>query len=339
MRSTTLLEGRMMSRVQSMQDWIDYHLPMQSARRKVAEIISLTLVIEGLFVFFLFSYVGMLVGILSFAVGSFFFALLREESPSTLPELHSPGVKAVDWIYERIGGRYAMISVGILVVASVLTYNAAFSTRPGLGDLDTLSVAFGAALMLYPVVRDRFKIESTFAIIFIGLVMILLVLPQGLTSIMKDGDSSSLGGSFVHYMLAAPFSWILGLIGIPSSASGNLVTVEFQDGSIHVLGISAYCAGLYSFSIFVSAFSAFVLVYERLSNRVMVTVLVAGFTLAYLGNLMRMVVIGVIGYYRGMESLLWAHENIGWIIFLGWSACFWWIILGWISKRTEIESA
>jgi hypothetical protein len=68
-------------------------------------------------------------------------------------------------------------------------------------------------------------------------------------------------------MLAAPFAGILDLIGVPASASGNLVTIVFQDGSSHPLSISAYCAGLYSFSIVLSAFFAFVLVFEKLPKR------------------------------------------------------------------------
>jgi exosortase/archaeosortase family protein len=111
-----------------------------------------------------------------------------------------------------------------------------------------------------------------------------------------------------------------------------MVTLTFHDGTVQHLGISAYCAGLYSFSIFMAAFFSFVLVFERLRTRVLVIVLALGLLVAYLGNLFRMVIIGIVGYYRGIDALLWAHQNVGWIIFLSWSAVFWYLLLRYTSK-------
>ena len=136
-------------------------------------------------------------------------------------------------------------------------------------------------------------------------------------------------------MLVAPFAFILNLFGISANAVGNLVTIMFRDGSVHTLAISAYCAGLYSFSIFLAAFVAFVLVFESLPRRVLGLVLIAGLVVAYLGNLLRMVVIGIVGYFHGIEALHWTHENAGWIIFLAWSSVFWWLLLGYATRLAE----
>jgi len=67
--------------------------------------------------------------------------------------------------------------------------------------------------------------------------------------------------------------------------------------------------------------------------------LAIGLVVAYLGNLFRMVVIGVVGYYRGVQALLWAHENVGWVIFLSWSAIFWYVLLGYVSRRSSGKSS
>ncbi len=72
------------------------------------------------------------------------------------------------------------------------------------------------------------------------------------------------------------------------------VMLQFQDGTRQALGISAYCAGLYSFSIFLAAFFSFVLVFERLRTKILAFVLALGLVVAYLGNLFRMVIIGII---------------------------------------------
>jgi exosortase/archaeosortase family protein len=63
-------------------------------------------------------------------------------------------------------------------------------------------------------------------------------------------------------------------------------------------------------------------------------VLVLGLIAAYLGNLFRMVVIGVVGYFNGIDALLWAHKNVGWIIFLSWSAVFWYLVMRYANRRS-----
>jgi exosortase/archaeosortase family protein len=193
---------------------------------------------------------------------------------------------------------------------------------------------FGGLVLLSPILLRRFRVETAFSLLFIGLVVVLLVVPQAVTSIHED-TGSSVGSWYVHYMLAAPFAGILNLIGIDASSSSNIVSLQFHDGTTQVLSISAYCAGLYSFSIFLAAFASFVLVFERLSTKNLAIVLALGLLIAYLGNLFRMVVIGIVGYYDGLEALLWTHRNVGWMIFLGWSAVFWYFVIGFADRKVR----
>ena len=312
---------------------IDKHIPVGTTGRKVAMILSVILVFEGISVLFLFSYAAALIGLVSLVVGFFMLLVLRAPSSSTVSDTDTPGVRLVEYIFNMIGGEYVMMTLGAALILAVFGYNSLFSSSPGIGDSDSLSIMFGIALMSYPLIYDRYRIEATFALIFIGSVMALLVVPRVWMSTVGGGSASSaVSDSYVHYMLAAPFSWILDIIGIPSSSTGNVVTIQLQDGSVHALAISAYCAGLYSFSIFLSAFFAFVLVFENLRKPTLVMVLALGLIVAYLGNLLRMVVIGIVGYYYGIDALHQAHENAGWIIFLAWSCLFWWLILGFVSK-------
>ena len=312
-------------------EFINRHLPRATSKRKVAEILSIVLVVEGLSVLLLFSYVGVHLGFVSIVAGSILLFLLREEDSAESAEADTPGIRLVDFLLSRIGGEFAMMLVGASIVAAVLVYNSLFSTNPALGDSDSLTILLGLIIILYPIASVRFRVEACFALIFISLIVAMLVVPRVLVS-HSDASGSQVGDWYVHYMLAAPFASILDLIGIPAISFGNLVTLTFRDGSIHTLGISAYCAGLYSFSIFLAAFAAFVLVFESLPRRITALVLIAGLVVAYLGNLLRMIVIGVVGYFYGIEALHWTHENAGWIIFLGWSLAFWWLILGYTSR-------
>lgn len=314
-------------------DWLNRHLPPGTPSRKVAELTSIILVIEGLSVLLLFSYVEPILGLLSLIGGSFLLLILRSDRDSIVSPAITPGVRFAERVLGLVGGEYTMMLLGALIIALDLTYNRFFSQNSEIGDVDALAILFGFTTMLYPVIHDRYRLEASFALIFVGFAVALLVVPQSFMSLSGASPSSGAGNWYVHYMLAAPFSAILDIIGIESSSLGNLVTIQLSDGSVHTLSISAYCAGLYSFSIFLSAFLAFVLVFERLPNRVLAAVLLLGVIVAYTGNLFRMVIIGISGYYWGIDALHWAHENVGWMLFLVWSALYWWLILEYSSRH------
>jgi len=317
--------------------------PEGSPKRKLLLIVAIVLFFEGVSVLIMFSYMGIAVGILSMVVGVFLLMVLfprkiREEGPEGLQaavreKKDPPGLVMIDYISGHLGF-YPMILIGTLIIAADLIFNYAYSPNPDIGDLDTLGMMFGGMMIIFPFVNEKFRIEASFSLLFVGLVVLFLVVPQAINNV-SSSTGDSVGNWYVTYMLAAPFSGILDLIGIPSTYSGNMVTIQFQDGTNEVLGISAYCAGLYSFSIFLAAFFSFVLVFERLRTRLLVFVLALGLAIAFLGNLFRMVVIGIVGYYWGHESLMWAHENVGWVIFLSWSAVFWYVLLGYISRSSS----
>jgi archaeosortase C (PEF-CTERM variant) len=318
---------------------VDDLLPRGTTGRKVLDILSVVLVVEGLFSIILFSYVGFFVGLSSLVLGMLLITVSREGEATKPKEEDPPGLKLVDYLVRLVGGEKVVMALGFVVILAVMVYNLYISARPELGDVDTISLMFGFLLLVYPLLADKYKVEVTFALVFVAFVVVFLVVPQVVMSVTSSGGDSAVGNWYVHYMLAEPFAGILDLIGIPTSSSGNMVTIQFQDGTMHTLAISAYCAGLYSFSIFLAAFMAFVLVFERLPPKVLAVVLALGLLVAYLGNILRMVVIGVVGYFEGIEALHWTHENVGWMIFLAWSAVFWWVILGLASRNRPVRDA
>jgi exosortase/archaeosortase family protein len=315
-------------------------------KRKLLQLVSIILVVEGLSVLILFSYQGAIVGLLSLALGGFLMLLLnpgpyltsarRPEAVGGVgqkPGEASPGIKLIRWIMARLNNDYIVMVAGATVIVLVVVWNLYFSERPSFGDLDTLTMVFGGLLVVFPLIVEKFEAEGSFSLLFLGFVVLFLVVPQAVLALHSD-TGSSIGNSYVEYMLAAPFAGVLNLVGIDADSHGNMVNIQFHDGSTQALAISAYCAGLYSFSIFLAAFFSFVLVFERLPGRVLAFVLALGLMIAYLGNLFRMVIIGIVGYYEGIDALLWTHENVGWIIFLSWSAVFWFFLLGYVSKHS-----
>ncbi len=313
-------------------------IPQGSAKRKIVQIIGIILFFQGVSIAVLSSHFGPAVGVISIALGVLILAIfppevVSKDSCSDIAphvEMDTYGIRLLDYTFSKMGGAASAIVSGAAIVAVILIYNAYFSSRPDLGDLDVLTIILGTLLVAYPFVLKQFKTEATFALLFIGLVVVILVIPQAALSL---GDGPFAGNWYVHYLLAAPFADALNLLGIEATSYASEVAVTFKDGSTHILSISTACAGLYSFSIFVSAFFSFVLVFEKLSRSAMVSVLSLGLLIAYLGNLFRMIVIGVIGYHYGIDALLWAHNNVGWMVFLSWSSVFWYAVMKLVSRK------
>jgi len=319
--------------------------PEGSTRRKMLQLLSIILLFEGISVLILFSYDTAVVGVFSIAVGMLLLILFyptrkpaQEQVEKEASKEPPPGIKLLNWIMDRIGEPLILVPLGAIIIAGVIVYNYSSSSDPKFGDFDTLSFFFGGILMVYPFARKKYNIEASFCLFFLGLVVLLLVVPQTITALSSRAGNSA-GGFYVHYMLAEPFARILNLLGITASSVGSDVTLVFRDGTVTTLSISAYCAGLYSFSIFVSAFISFVLVFERLPPKTTAIVLATGLLAAYAGNVFRMVIIGIVGYYRGLDALLWTHENVGWMIFLGWSSVFWYLVMRFAGRHASRVNA
>lgn len=314
--------------------------PENSTGRKVIQLIAIVLLFQGLSIVILSSHFGPIIGVVSMAVGVLILAIFpprlapARRKREGLLQKDPYGIMLTDAFFRSIGGSYAAIALGIAIIVGTLLYNEVLSSQPEIGDLDLLSIILGGLLVAYPFTSEAFKVETCFALLFVAMVTVILVIPQALLSI---GQNSSSGNWYVYYMLAAPFAGALNLLGIDAGANAEFVSITFNDGTVHVLAISAACAGLYSFSIFVSAFFSFVLVFEKLSLKINLLVLSIGLLIAYLGNLVRMTIIGVVGFYSGMDALLWAHDNIGWMVFLSWSSAFWFIVIRFVDRR-ERES-
>lgn len=318
--------------LQSLRLSIDAILPEGSPRRKVVQVISVVLLFEGLSVVALYSYFGLALGAVSIAVGLLLMLLLHARVSAPADSSEPLGLRLLPRIFSVLGGDYVVMSLGALIIILVVVFNTSVSSRPDYGDVDTITMLLGALIIAYPMLSKLALVESSFALWFVGLVFLFLAAPQAMTAVTGSADSSGVSNWYVEYMLAAPFAGALNLLGIHASSIGNMVTIQFQDGTLHSLTISTYCAGLYSFSIFLSAFISFILVFEKLPTRVLAVAVSLGLLAAYLGNLLRMILIGAIGYYEGMDALLWAHKNIGWMIFLLWSSLFWYLIFKYVVR-------
>ncbi len=228
--------------------------------------------------------------------------------------------------------------LGVAIVIADFGYNLTLSATPAFQTEDTI-VLFGAATLLsYNFVPTRFARERDFVLLFFLWLNAILVVPL-LIARLYYADFEHSVDVYSWVALAPQTSAVLSFLGVANSvhsvagstAPGLTFMPQHIPAQVTVV-ITTACSGIYSFGIFASAFVAFVLTeHERMSSKVWL-LLVLGFLAAYVANVLRMVVIVLIGYFTDtaqtdLQNMLLAHSYAGWIIFLGWIAMFWTFIV------------
>jgi len=224
---------------------------------------------------------------------------------------------------------------GVATVLADLLYNIFLSATPALQTEDAIVLLGGFTLIGYRFAPIRFERERDFVLVFsIALNAILVVPLLGARAYYADFNRSV--DVYSWAALAPQTSAVLSLLGVSNSvhavAGATAPGLSFTPRQIPVqvtVVITTACSGIYSVGIFASAFISFILTeYERPSPRVWL-LLFFGFLAAYVANVLRMVVIVLVGYYTDtpqtdLQNMLVAHSYAGWLIFLGWVSLFWW---------------
>jgi len=172
--------------------------------------------------------------------------------------------------------------------------------------------------------------------LFINILVIILVLPLLVYNILSllniielagSGSSTSLfQEKIVNTFLTRPLSNLLNLLGYHAFSEVDILHFYLQDGTRASVEIAESCSGIYSVAVFISAFIAFILNEYNRFDITVTCLLFMGVIMAYFANLIRMLIIVLVGHYYGIESMIFIHSNIGWIIFMTWVFLFWSLI-------------
>jgi len=279
------------------------------------------------------------VGVAMAALGAFLLLLptlenVLAKAPSRQPRPAEPkrARPATPTIADRLVARVtldgrldkAMPIFGAAVLAFDVLYNRYLTATPAFLSTDFAVIGFGAALIAFPFIPRAFARERNFLLVFFGALALIFGVP--LLVLRLGHDASGSVDEYTATLVTPQLSWILNGLGVSNGYYGNDVFyTDLSSGRPASVHIATQCSGLYSMAIFIAAFVSLVVTdYSRLSWRVG-GLLCAGVALAYLANLLRMVVIVEAGYNYGSGALLWTHANLGDIIFLAWVAPFMWI--------------
>ena len=236
---------------------------------------------------------------------------------------------------------YTFPVVGAIIIDAVIIYNLFTGQGLNFESWDTITIMLGASLILYNFIPAEFSVTRDFVVFFLGILFIILVFPQLIYGLLVGAKSSAY---YTKVLLADPVVALLNAFGIDSSSAVEyrtggtytaVITYELVDGGTDKVGITEACSGIYTTSIFISAFITYVLVeYKEIDIKVAV-ILGLGILTSYIANILRMTIITGVGHYYGTEALLTAHQNAGWLIFLAWIIPFWYLVFRFLIKDDD----
>ena len=223
--------------------------------------------------------------------------------------------------------------LGVVVIALDLWWNLVLTGSTEFLTYDALALLVGAYLLVYRWVPSSLEREREFTFVFFLALSLLLLVPVLIERGVEGNPASSAGiSAYSEYMLAKPVDWMLQASGVSSSIDGITVSFLTVDGERINLLIATSCSGVYSFAIFTSAFLAFVATEFTQWDGRLKWFLGLGILAAYVANLLRMYIIVMVGHYEGSDAMLWAHANVGWVIYMAWIAVFWWLLFRWFFR-------
>ncbi len=239
-------------------------------------------------------------------------------------------------------------AIGVGMILADVAYNLTVSATPTFQTEDTIVLLSAVAFLGYRLVPGRFARERDFIFLFFIWINLILVVPLLLARLYYTDFEKSVD-IYSWVALAPQTSAVLSLVGVPNSVhavSGSTAPgLSFTPQHIPVevtIVISTACSGIYSFGIFAAAFIAFVLTESESFSRRIWLLLGLGLLAAYVANVLRMVVIVLVGFYTDsaqtdLQNMLVAHSYAGWLIFLGWLALFWGVLFRTLFREHAIH--
>jgi exosortase/archaeosortase family protein len=318
---------------------------------------GLFLIFAGLEIAVTLTYLPRILGLVLILAGVGVMIFLAQKKPARVEDIEdeTPGEKEEKKsLADRliflltVKGRItpALPAIGIMLIILVYGYNLVRTGALDLGVNDTITMLLGLTLVLYNYIPDKFEAERDFVLLFFVFLFLILVVPLTLYSLYAGPITENTNSPFVYYLLAEPTAAMLNLFGVSSTAhlisspetvsgiylseSGVYILYEnlggSQQGSLSSVMIGLSCTGLYSVTIFISGFSAFILMeYGNVDVKV-ASLLTLGVLTSWFANILRMTIIVIVGSHYGGEALQWTHANLGIIIFMIWVAIFWGIM-------------
>lgn len=214
----------------------------------------------------------------------------------------------------RLSGEYITknskfyIGLGVLIVLADVGYNLKAMNQ--LGTLDSMTFFLGASFIAYGI--SQYRRIGEFGI-FMSVTFIILF--QFFYSILPSINNNFIH-DFDHYLVLLPS---LAIVNVLTNMDIHVVateTVHFKGFEDATVVIGGPCSGLYSMMLLVGIIVGYAKM-ERLKDKRRIGILIiVAIVVAYVANLIRVAVLYYVGYYYGIERMMFVHVHLGWIIFV-----------------------
>ncbi len=276
-----------------------------------------------------FGHFSIYVPLVTVIFGSFLMALALYKNRNDIHISEDEKLYEARPFYKYLSNPIISVSVGILIIVFIFLYQNTNMAQPGIGDSDIIVILFGLALISYSFVPEEYDVERDFILVFLFFLSIFIALIPLLFKMV--------GKEYTYYFLVIPLHRILNAIGI-ETAIFPPSTIRIIDPDSMIKGdivIAEACSGIYSFSIFVSATISFIITIYRRIDRKSVFFIFLAILVAYIGNIIRMTIVTVSGYYFGSETMEMVHAYIGYPLFFIWMTVFWIILYRYLIERRK----
>jgi archaeosortase C (PEF-CTERM variant) len=199
------------------------------------------------------------------------------------------------------------ITVGSLIIISDITYN--YINQNGIGTVDSMVFFMGISLIamgtnkkdITPMGELGLYISSIFTAFYL-----IFYSAFGYFNI----DFIHL---FDHYFVLIPTVDLIGFFGIPIEIIATETVILYGAEPMTIV-IGGPCSGLYSMFLLVGIVAGYSRM-EKMDTKKSFQLLGFAILVAYIANLVRVVILYVTAYLYGMDVMMMVHTHIGWIIF------------------------
>ncbi len=214
----------------------------------------------------------------------------------------------------RLSGTYItksskfFIALGVFIVLADVVYNLKAMNQ--LGTIDSMTFFMGVSFIAYG--TNRYRRMGEFGVYMSGTFIVLYLFFYSLLP--------SLNNNFIHYF--DHYFVLLPSLAITSAVSNldiHIVaaeTVHFKGIEDATVVIGGPCSGLYSMILLIGIIVGYAKMEHLKDKRRISLLVILAIFVAYIANLIRVSVLYYVGYYYGIEKMMFVHVHLGWIIFI-----------------------
>ncbi|WP_342304720.1 archaeosortase C [Methanolobus sp. ZRKC5] len=197
--------------------------------------------------------------------------------------------------------------IGGFIVAADLVYN--FINKSNIGTLDSIVFFVGASLIAMGTNKKDIKQLGEFGFYISSIFTALYLIFYSAFGLLKI-DFLHI---FDHYFVLMPTVSIIKYFGIPVEIISTETVILYGAEPMTIV-IGGPCSGLYSMFLLIGIVAGYSRI-ERMDISQSLRLLGLAVLVAYLANLVRVIILYITAYLYGMDVMMIVHTHIGWIIF------------------------